>query len=875
MSNPYRSAPTSERLALVHRYHVDTGQLLESFPVVGFRLSHLSYRPQTWFITKSVEQYGYSADAFMERKIHWPDIVHPEDRNSIIHTLKNNHAANVDDFTLTYRIITPGGEHVRVTEYCHINRDQDGRLLCVDSLVINAADLQPDRAVIQKQIKQQMVLNDILLSLQDADLDQSLRLILDRTGAYLDVSRVFLLKDSPDHLACTCVHQWLNRDIPPLSAYEETIVYAKDIPEIGEALEAQGRLIINTGEIPENCREQFAREGISASAVFAVYMHGERFGFLSFDDCIAERVWDPAAITFLTYISHIVSTVVMRLEGEERLKTARRTCETVLDNVDTYIFATAPETDRIIFANRAFRSLFSNLPARETEDIARMLAERRRVNRETVEDYSEVGPIKYEYYSEQVGKWLSVTREMVTWVDGSTANLITSNDVTAEKEYEEHIKQLAFVDHLTGLPNRSRHEIDLERCLKDSLHSSRPGHVLFIDLDDFKIVNDSYGHDYGDGVLIAFARFLRRLFKAISPGFPFGQVFRLGGDEFIAVIPPEQENNVRKYLNSMLRRTKKPWKSLDKEFYCSLSIGVASWKGGSDVPGSILKKADIAMYHAKKSGKNQFAYYQEGLEDDALNRSQMESLLRNAMLHHFQGFEIYYQPYSRTPDRRIIGAEALVRLKDPEGGLILPGEFMALAERLELIYPLGEHILREAAIQCKKLNESGRPDFSITVNLSPKQFRRHDIISRFLSVLRSIGVPLRNIVIGVNEGVAVAELERMLHLGRELRECGIQIALDGFGSGSSSFINMRSLPVDIIKISSKYIDTYEDEFTGCFLKLVADLCRHSGKAVCVDGVETEEQYDFCRAIGVDMIQGFLLHRPTPLATLTALLAKER
>lgn len=843
---------------------VDHEQILDNLPVVCMRLTYEDRLWKTWFVTRNVERYGYSRQDFLDGKVTWIDMVHPDDRLTV-HSLAHEYMTrNLDDFKLHYRILSKNGDSTWITEHSHVNRDRNGALWCVDSMLQSTTEAVPGKDALRDNERQQVVLNDILMALHDGDVSDPLAVILERAGAYLNCSRARLFKDEPERNLCLLMHEWRNRGITALN--DSGHPSKTRLPEVHAALQKTGMCLISAGAVPEGCKRAFTEQGLMASASYAVHLHGEPFGFVSFDDCVIERTWDDDTAVFLKNISNILSTVLMRMHSEEELMVSRRTCETVLDNVDSYIFAEHPVTGEIVFANRAFRRVFGSqcigmesgrylalTPVGSPEDSGSTHAE------------ADEDMLRYEAYLGLTGQWLSVTKELVSWVDGRTVFLVNCHDITESKHYEERIKFLAFSDHLTRLPNRSRCEHDLAGSIEKARRAAGKGYVLFLDLDDFKVVNDSFGHDYGDGVLISFASFLRELFTGDT------HVYRFGGDEFVIIINHSYGHKVNHYLHSLLERAKKPWRSMDKEFYCSVSIGVVEFPAEDDTVKSIQKKADIAMYQSKQAGKNSFTFYTEGLESDTIQRSAMEALLRESMRNNFQGFELHYQPYRDVRTGAILGAEALVRMRSPEGGLLLPEEFIPLAEYLGFIVPLGEQVLKEAAMQCKAINDAGRPDFSMTVNLSAKQFKQMDLVSRLEHVLDSTGVVLGNMIVGINEGMAIGELTRMLELCPVFRERGIRVALDDFGSGSSSFINMRNLPVDMIKVSSRYIDTIDDEFTGYFIRLVKDLSHLSGKLVCVNGVETEAQYAFCRDMGVDMVQGFLFHRPGSVDALTALL----
>jgi len=847
---------------------VDFGEMLENFPVISMRLRFDGEFWETWYVSSNVSFYGYSQEEFIEGGLTWIDIVHPDDRVMMNTQIREYVARNIDDFKLQYRIITKSGESVWITDHSHVNRDERSQMYCIDSILFNTTQAKLSQDMLDEHYKQQVVLNDILMALHDSDLEQALQIILDRTGAYLDTSRVLLFKDSKDHVTCKVEYEWVNKGITSVKELDYAITYSTEMPEIYVALRDTGLLIINAGEIPENCREEFDSEGLVASAIFAVYLNGRHYGFVCFDDCVIERKWDQDTVNFLKNIANLISTVLMRKYTVEQIARTQRTCETVLDNVDSYIFATDPDSDAIIFANTAFKKDFGSDCIGKPSSLYLGCGQAGDAGARPPIDlrHQDSGPYGCEIYSEKSRKWLAASWENIRWIDDRRVHLVTCYDITTKKHYEEKIKRLAFLDHLTGLPNRYRCDIDLLVAIEAAHRAGEEGYVLFIDMDDFKVVNDCYGHDYGDGVLIAFAGFLTELFGRDA------RVFRFGGDEFVIVIPHEAAPRIHSFLQALQERATHPWSALDKEFHCTLSIGVVPYGSAAqeDVKG-IIKKADIAMYQAKKMGKNNLAYYREGLDSAAIARSETEKLLRQAMKNDYEGFELFYQPYIDTGSRRVIGAETLIRMKDGHGGLLLPETFIPLAEYLGFIVPLGEHILRQAALQCKKINDSGHPDFSITVNLAVRQFKQKNLVARLEEILLATGVRFSNIIIAINERVAIEELERMLMICAELRKKGVQIALDDFGSGNASFINLRGLPVDTIKISPDFTNEINDPFTGKLLKLVVDLSHSTHKNICLNGIENEEQYEFARTIGADMAQGFLFHYPAPAAALDELI----
>lgn len=735
---------------------IDFQQIIENEPFVTMRLSFEDNVWKIWYISKNIKQYGFNHNDIMRGVISWDDMIHPDDRVVILQQANDYMAKHVDNFQLHYRILTPKGESIHITEYSHINKDAEGNLLYVDSVMINTTTIEIDRSIARNHFKQQAVMNDILLSLHDANLELSLQIILERVGRYLNTSRALLFKDSPDHKTCKVVCEWLNSNISSILDLDSPVHYETEMPEIYVALQNTGFLLVNAGEIPENCKQEFEAEGLVSSAIFAVYLYGEHYGFVCFDDCVIHRKWDEDTAAFLKNIANMISSVLLRIHNEEKIKS-----------------------------------------------------------------------------------------------------------------HEEEITRMAYTDYLTGLPNRFRYGADLEETLQRAKETGQGGYVFFIDLDDFKIVNDCYGHDYGDGVLVSFANFAQQLFA------DNGNVYRFGGDEFVIILNSDSLSVAQNYLEALLERARKAWSSMDKEFYCSLSIGVVKFAGDGEDAKSVIKKADIAMYQAKKSGKSNYIFYNEGLGSDTLKRSATEAQLRKAIANNYQGFVIHYQPYSDIQTGRIIGAEALIRMVGENGELILPEDFLALAEYLGLMLPLGNWILEQVAKHCYQVNQiAGLEDFTFTVNMSSKQFKQKDIVYRIEQNLKQAKVNISNIIISMNENTVVNATERMLQVCTELRKQNIKVALNNFGAGSSSIINMRDLPVDLIRISSKYIEDIEDPFTNAFLKLVTSLAKATGKTTFISGIQSEAQYHFCGEIGINIVQGFLLQAPTTAENLTSILTKQ-
>ncbi|MDL2314375.1 PAS domain-containing protein, partial [Desulfovibrio sp. OttesenSCG-928-C14] len=414
--------------------------LIEHVPAVVFRLSHKEDDWKTLFVNKRVSTFGYTPEDFLDGEMNWFDIVHPDDRVMVSKSVSDYEAHNINSYKLYYRLISKNGDSIPVTEYNVVNRDAEGRIICYDTAIVSNAQDEASRQLIDDHYRQQFVLNDILLSLQDSDLDHALQIILDRTGEYLDTSRALLFKDSPDHTTCKVVYEWCNKDITSVMALDYSITYETGMPEIYVALQTTGSLLINFGEIPENCKEEFEAEGLVASAIFAIYLDGDHYGFVCFDDCVVERVWDEETIRFLKNISNLISNVLARQQMAQKLANNQKTYEAVLDNIDSYIFVTNPQNDEIIFANKSFKSTFDeNCVGKKAGtylDIASL------AKTGPVEHINQETSVYPELFCKQSQEWLAISREEITWVDGSTsAYLYTCYDITAKKLFADTLEE--------------------------------------------------------------------------------------------------------------------------------------------------------------------------------------------------------------------------------------------------------------------------------------------------------------------------------------------------------------------------------------------------------------------------------------------------
>ena len=441
-------------------------------------------------------------------------------------------------------------------------------------------------------------------------------------------------------------------------------------------------------------------------------------------------------------------------------------------------------------------------------------------------------------------------------MDGNSAMLYSLYDTTDKKLYQRKIEQQAYTDFLTGLDNRMCCERDLARHIDRAKKSGTTGALLYIDLDDFKHINDGLGHQYGDVLLKAISHALQRI-EGIE-----NTCYRMGGDEFVVVVPAEHYGRMDEILEGIKEIFAKPWFLKDADYYCTMSMGIVTFPDlGESVP-DLIKKADIAMYEAKKSGKNRVAHYNPGINSASGRRLDMEKSMRDAMVENYEEFEVYFQPIIDVQDQiKCIGAEALIRWNSIKLGFIPPADFIPLAEYLGLINPIGNYVLKRACTCCRQWNEAGLP-YKVNVNLSVVQLLQPDVVEIVAGVLKETGLTPENLTLEVTESLAINDMDRMKEILARIKALGVKIALDDFGTGYSSLNHIREIPFDVIKVDQSFVkELAEDAYSQSFVKLVAELAETLGVSICVEGIETESQYKVVKDMKVKYIQGYYFDRP--------------
>ncbi|WP_035725775.1 bifunctional diguanylate cyclase/phosphodiesterase [Bradyrhizobium murdochi] len=458
------------------------------------------------------------------------------------------------------------------------------------------------------------------------------------------------------------------------------------------------------------------------------------------------------------------------------------------------------------------------------------------------------------------GRSIQVVNEPVA--DGGW--LATHEDITERRRAEERITHLAHYDSLTDLPNRTLFHERLKRELS-YVAPNRPLAVLYIDIDEFKSVNDSLGHMIGDELLKSVAASL----AACTRRSDF--VARLGGDEFAIVQTGIDDiDDVMKLVSRIFEAIRSPYQCLGHQVTTDASIGIAlAPQDGSDID-QILKNADLAMYAAKAAGRRTYRFFEPEMEAEVRARRSLEMDLRQALVD--GGFEVYYQPCLSLQTNAITGCEALVRWRHPQRGMISPAEFVPLAEDTGLINQLGEWVLTMA---CKEA-ATWPGNVRLAVNVSPTQFRSGTLALKVMAALAASGLAASRLELEITEAVLIRDDEAALAVLHDLRAIGVRIALDDFGTGYSSLSYLQRFPFDKIKIDRCFItDIDEPEGSSCIVEAVVNIAAERHMTTTAEGVETEQQRDLLRELGCSEMQGYLFSAPKPAAEIRPLLHEDR
>lgn len=446
--------------------------------------------------------------------------------------------------------------------------------------------------------------------------------------------------------------------------------------------------------------------------------------------------------------------------------------------------------------------------------------------------------------------------------------VVTHSPITALKQAEKEIEKLAYYDSLTGLPNRLllkdrlHYALDWARREKESLA------VMFLDLDHFKVINDSLGHSAGDQLLKAVSERLTNCMRKTDT------VARLGGDEFVVLLPNiKRLSDVSNLSRKILQSLTTPFKIKDREIFTSTSIGIALFPDDGEDEETLIRNADLAMYQAKEHGRNAYQFFSDDMNQKLLRRLETETGLRRAIEH--TNFTLLFQEQTYLESGEVYGVEALLRWEHPQKGLLAPDEFLDIAEETGLIVPIGEWVIRTACQQNRDWLDLGLPPILISVNISYRQLMQINLVDVVHDALATADLDPRQLQLEITEGAVRGNFEQARRVLNDLAHTGVHIAIDSFGSGFSSLAQLQHLPLDKLNIDHSFVNeiTNNARDTAIIRSIIA-MAHNLGLKVVAEGVETPKQRDFLKVQGCDFIQGFHFNRPVTADEITSFLQQQ-
>ena len=470
------------------------------------------------------------------------------------------------------------------------------------------------------------------------------------------------------------------------------------------------------------------------------------------------------------------------------------------------------------------------------------------------------------YRKDGTGYWNDLFISPVRDETGEIVNFVVAQyDISAIMRYKAELEYQARHDALTGLANRNLLTERLERAISSARHSGTELWVVFVDLDRFKFVNDTLGHEAGDTLLKMLAERLKLAVREADT------VARMGGDEFVLVLPEGTSRDAgMAVIKAIMDAIATPMMIQSHEFYLTCSVGIAAYPSDGGTADVLTKHADIAMYRAKELGRNTYQFYTASMSERTRERLEIEADLRHALER--DQFELHYQPQVDLDSGAVVGMEALLRWRHPQYGMIAPVRFISLAEEMGLIVPIGAWVLRTACLQTHAWHEAGPHRLRVAVNLSPRQFTQKGLAQSIAAVLYESGLDARYLELELTESMVMTDVDNAITILRDLKHLGVQIAIDDFGTGYSSLSYLRRFPIDVLKIDQSFVrDITLEEDGAAVVRTIISLSHSLRLKVIAEGVETPEQLDYLRKHGCDEAQGYLYSRPLPAAQFAQLL----
>ncbi len=597
-------------------------------------------------------------------------------------------------------------------------------------------------------------------------------------------------------------------------------------------------------------------------------------GVMTPDNRLAFSIEDKNAIKLV--LSLIANTMKLGIYRQQ-VEFSRESLEKTIDHTGVDIYVSDFYTHEIFYANSSMAAPYGGIANLIGKKCYLALYDDKKAECDFCpkcqlidEEGKPTKIYSWDYKRPFDGSWFRVLSAAFKWVDGRLAHVVTSVDITENKQNEYTIEKMAFYDALTDIPNRRNFERNFERVINDLAISGRTGYLVFVDLDNFKHINDAFGHAKGDELLRQVAAYLNGFLTDRH------SAYRYGGDEFIVLLEKTELEEVVSITNNLLARFLQPWLLDDLEYFCTASMGVACFPKDGVNYDSLLHAADLAMYRAKKNGKSAVAFSM-GEVTGRSEQLEKEFALRRAIVDGCKEFRLLFHPFVDAKTNLWSGAEVLIRWDSPQFGLIYPGEFIPICEKLGLISQLGKWILATALKQVSDWKLENGSSFFISFNISILDFQNVTFSKYLLDLLERFHFPPQSVMLELTESLQIYNVKEIKMSIDFLRKKGVLVALDGFGLGYASLERIRDLSgIDFIKVNRNFVkDCIGDELKTALVTVIAMLAHATRTRVCAEGVESETLRSALTEIGYDFLQGEYFQKPLPEAEFKKALANHR
>ncbi|GBG15426.1 diguanylate cyclase [Novimethylophilus kurashikiensis] len=695
--------------------------------------------------------------------------------------------------------------------------------------------------------------------------------VLNMIGKATDVERVYLYRH--ESVRAALQHVWQTQAPEELlqPPYGDIRYDDDGCRRWAETLSHGQAIFGELTEFPETEQQLLRQHGSCMLTLIPVFSGDEWWGFIALESCTVPREMSPHELSALMAAGRSLGVAIQRESANKRLTQAMIAFDSIAEGV-------VITDDKAVIT--AINKGFTEITGYTEDDILGHPIYRLRSDEHGKEFYHAIwhvviqeGRWRGEVWNRRKDGsafpgWLTITE--VADADGNAINYVAVfSDVSEVRQVENRLQELVNHDPLTGLPNRRLLNELMGHAIKRAEREQSMIGVLFIDLDRFKTINDSLGHQMGDKLLVEVASRLRSAMRESDA------VARLGGDEFVVMVDDLRDiEDARLIAQKIIASLHQEFIIEGKEFFIGASIGISVYPNHGREVDDLLKAADIAMYQVKNQGKNGYLFYTAELSENAVERFTLESTLRRALER--EQFELYYQPQVSLSTGRIIGAEALIRWHHPELGLVSPAKFIPLAEESDLIIQIGEWVLREAATQAKRWAAAGYALEWISVNVSGVQIQRSNFVDTVYGVLIETDCDPSLLELEITESTIMRNTEHVIGMLDHIKALGLRLAIDDFGTGYSSLSHLKRLPLHKLKIDQSFVhDLPHDTDDAAIARVIRGLGNSLGLSVIAEGVETQEQAEFLLSIGCDEGQGYLYSPPVSATAFTALLENDK